>query len=72
MAEFRSDIGLNVGFPDDSMVNNLHVNVGDAGSTPGLGRSPGEGNGIPPCIFAWEIPWLEEPGRLKPWGHKRV
>ena len=26
---------------------------------PGLGRSPGEGNG---SILAWEIPWTEEPG----------
>ena len=23
-------------------------------------------------ILAWEIPWTEEPGRLSPWGHKRV
>ena len=27
------------------MVKNLPANVGDAGSIPGLGRSPGEGNG---------------------------
>ena len=54
MGEFRSYIGLHVGFPDDSVVNNLPVNVGDTGSVPGLGRSPGEGNGIPPCVFAWE------------------
>ena len=29
------------------MVKNLPVNVGDAGSIPGSGRSPGEGNGNP-------------------------
>ena len=27
------------------MVKNLPANVGDAGSIPGLSRSPGEGNG---------------------------
>ena len=21
-------------------------------------------------ILAWEIPWMEEPGWLQPWGHK--
>ena len=30
---------------------------------PGLGRSPGEGNDNPPRIFAWRIPWTEEPVR---------
>ena len=24
------------------------------------------------CIFAWKIPWTEEPGRYSLWGHKRV
>ena len=35
-------------------------NVGDLGSIPGLGRSPGEGNGNP--LLAWRIPRMEEPG----------
>ena len=35
------------GFPGGSMVKNLPANAGDAGSIPGLGRSPEEGNGIP-------------------------
>ena len=43
-------------------------NAGDPGLIPGLGRSPGEGNG-----FVWRIPWTEEPGGLySPWGHRRV
>ena len=21
--------------------------------------------------LAWKIPWMEEPGRLSPWGHKK-
>ena len=35
-------------------------NAGDLGSTPGLGRSPGEGNGNPLQYLAWKIPWMEE------------
>ena len=39
-------------------------NAVDPGSTPGLGRSPGEGNGNPLQYLAWKIPWTEESGRL--------
>ena len=39
-------------------------NVGDLGSIPGSGRSPGEGNGT----LASKIPWTEEPD--SPWGRK--
>ena len=38
------------GFPEDSMVKNPPTNegnIGDMGLLPGLGRSPGEGNGYP-------------------------
>ena len=35
------------GFPGGSVVKNLPANAGDAGSIPGSGRSPGEGNGNP-------------------------
>ena len=31
-------------FPGGSVVKNPPANTGDAGSVPGLGRSPGEGN----------------------------
>ena len=34
-------------FPGGSMVKNLPANAEDLGSIPGLGRSPGEGNGNP-------------------------
>ena len=34
------------GFPV-AQVKNLPANAGDTGSIPGLGRSPGEGNGNP-------------------------
>ena len=35
------------GFPSDSDGKASAYNVGDLGSVPGLGRSPGEGNGNP-------------------------
>ena len=57
-----------MGFPGGSVVKNLPVNargIRDLGSIPGLGRSPGGGNGNPFSIFAWRIPWREEPGRLQ-------
>ena len=38
---------VNSGFPGDSVVKNPSANAGDAGSSPELGRSPGEGNGNP-------------------------
>ena len=36
-----------LGFPGDSVLKNPPVKAGDAGSIPGPGRSPGEGNGNP-------------------------
>ena len=47
-------------------------NVGDRGSIPGLGRSPGEGNGTQPSILAWKTPWTEELGGLQSMGLPRV
>ena len=35
------------GFPGGSVIKNLAANTGDTGLIPGLGRSPGEGNGNP-------------------------
>ena len=34
-------------FPDSSVGKESAYNAGDMGSIPGLGRSPGEGNGYP-------------------------
>ena len=36
-----------MGFPGGSVIKNPPANAGDMGLTPGLGRSPGEGNGYP-------------------------
>ena len=38
---------LKLGFPGGSEVKASAYSVGDLGSVPGLGRSPGEGNGNP-------------------------
>ena len=66
-----------MGFPGGSEFKASASNVGDLGSIPGLGRSPGEGNGNPlqySCLenLAWGIPWMEEPGRLQSIGSQRV
>ena len=43
-------------------MKNLPTNAEDAGSIPGSGRSPGEGNGNPFQYSCLGIPWTEEPG----------
>ena len=60
------------GFPGGSDGTESACNAGDLGLIPGLGRSPGEGNGYPLQYSPGEgngyplqkIPWTEEPGRL--------
>ena len=42
--------------------------LGDQGSIPALGRSPGEGNGN----LLWKIPWTEKPHSLQSMGSQRV
>ena len=57
------------------MVKNKPANAGDIrdkGLILGSGRSSGKGNGNPLRIFAWRIPWAEEPGRLESIGLQRV
>ena len=56
------------------MVKNLLANggdTGDVGSIPGLGRSPGGGNGNPLQYSCLENP-PEEPGGLQFMGLQRV
>ena len=45
-----------MGFPSGSVVKNPPASSGDVGSIPGLGRSPGEGNGNPLQLFCLENP----------------
>ena len=61
-----------IGFPGGSEVKASACNVGDLGSIPGLGRSPGEGNGNPLQYSCLENPMEEEPGRLQSKGLQRV
>ena len=54
----REDL-LTLNFPGGATVKNLPANAGDprdAGSIPGLWRSPGVGNGNPPQYFCLENP----------------
>ena len=46
-SSFHYKTGFIAGFPGGSVVKNPPANVGNTGSNPGLGRSPGEGNGNP-------------------------
>ena len=46
--------------------------IGDVGSIPGSGRSPGEGNATHYNILAWEMPWTEEPSGLQSIESQRV
>ena len=41
------DATIYLGFPGGSVVENLPANAGNAVWIPGLGRSPGKGNGNP-------------------------
>ena len=44
----------------------------DAGSIPGLGRSPEVNMDTCSSILAWKIPWTQEPGGLQSVGLHRV
>ena len=59
-------------FPGGSDGKASVYNAGDPGSSPGLGRFPGEGNGNPSSTIAWKIPWTEEPGRLQSMESQKV
>ena len=52
------------GFPGSLAGKESACNVGDLGSIPGLGRSPGEGKG-----YFWTG---EFHGLSRPWGHKEL
>jgi len=52
------------------VVKNPLANEGDASSIPGLGKSPGEGNGNP--LQSMENPMDKEPGGLQSTGSQGV
>ena len=53
-----------LGFPGGTAVKNLRANAGDSGSVPGSGIDLEEEMATHSSMLAWEIPWVEEPGRL--------
>ena len=59
-------------FPGGSKSKESTSSAEDPGSTPGSGRSPGEGNGNPLQYAAWRIPWTEEPSGLQFTGLQRL
>ena len=61
------------GFPGGSAGKESACNLGDLGSIPGLGRSPGGGHGNPiPVFLPGESLWTKEPGGLQYMGLQRV
>ena len=54
------------------MIKNPPADIGDAGSIPGWGRSPGNGNGNPRQCSCLGNTWTEKPGRLQFMGLQRV
>jgi len=65
-----------MGFPDGSEGKESTCNggdTGDAGSIPGLGRSPQEGNGNPtPVFLPGESHGERSLAGYSPWGSQRV
>ena len=61
-----------MGFPSGSDSKESACSVGDPGSVPGLGRSPGEGNGNPLQYSCLENPMNREAWQAtySPWGLK--
>ena len=62
------------GFPGGSVVKNPPANTGDMGSIPGLGRSPGGGNGNPLQYSCLEKKSHGQRSLVdySPWGHKET
>jgi len=61
-----------LGFPGRSDGKEYASKAGDPGFISGLGRSSGEGIATHSSIFAWRIPWTEEPDGLQFMGLQRV
>ena len=69
---FGSNGYCKLNFPGGSDGKETACNMGDPGSIPGLGRSPGEGLATHSSILTQRTPWTEEPGGLKSMGSQRV
>ena len=58
-----------IGFPGGSDGQESACNVGDLGSVPGLGRSPGKGNSCPLQSSCLQNS-MDRGAGYSPWGHK--
>ena len=71
---FHSDFSpthIESGFPGGSDDKEFACNAGDLGSIPGLGRSPGDGNGLPtPVFWLGELHGQRSLADYSPWGCK--
>ena len=70
--KYTLNLYMFLGFPGGSYGKESACIVGDLGSIPDSGRSPGEGSGCPLQYSYLENPWTEEPGRLQSMGSQRV
>ena len=61
-----------MGFPDGASGKEPTCQFSRWGLIPGLGRSPGAGNGKLLQYSAWKIPWTEEPAGLQSMGLQRL
>ena len=66
----NNKLAASVDFPGGSEVKASAHNAGDLGSIPGLGRSPGEGNGNPLQYSCLLIPWTENLVGYSLWGRR--
>ena len=60
------------GFPDGSVIKTLPAKARDAVSTPGLEDPLEQEIANHSSFLAWEIPRMEEPGRLQSMWSQRV
>ena len=60
------------GFPSGPVIKNPSVSAGDAGSIPGLGRSPGERMATHSSILPWKSHGQRSLAGFSPWGCREV
>ena len=60
------------GFPGGPVVKNPPASAGDVSLIPGSDRSPGTEMAAHSRTLAQDIPWTEEPGRLRSTGGQRA
>ena len=61
-----------MGFPGSSTVKNPPVMQETQVQSPGWEDTLEESMATHSGILAWRIPWIEDPGELPSWGHKRA